>query len=83
MIKSKSEAFQDWVNEMDKVLSETQTITIDGQPMEASDDHFKLQINKLAKVPLVLDGQAIYPLNLWTTSDLVHSEIDAKNMEDE
>ena len=83
MIKSKSEAFQDWVNEMDKVLSETQTITIDGQPMEASDDHFKLQINKLAKVPLVLDGQAIYPLNLWTTSDLVHSGIGAKNMEDE
>ena len=83
MIKSHSEAFRDWVKEMDKVLSETQTITIDGQPMEASDDHFKSQINKLAKVPLVLDDQAIYPLNLWTTSDLVHSEIDAKNMEDE
>ena len=83
MIKSKSDAFQDWVKEMDKVLSETQNLTIDGQPMEASDDHFKLQINNLAKVPLVLDGQAIYPLNEWTASDLVHSEIDAKNMEDE
>jgi hypothetical protein len=43
-MKSKSEAFNDWVNEMDKVLSETQTITIDGQPMEASDDHFKSQL---------------------------------------
>jgi|TARA_X000000950_G_C13829198_1_gene625380 hypothetical protein len=81
-MKSKSEAFNDWVKEMDEVLSETQTITIDGQPMEESDDHFKLQLNKLAKVPLVLDDQAIYPLNIWTASDLVHSEIDAKNSEE-
>ena len=43
MIKSHSEAFRDWVKEMDKVLSETQNLTIDGQPMEASDDHFKTQ----------------------------------------
>jgi len=83
MIKSRSDAFRDWVQEMDTVLSETQTLTIDGQPMEASDDHFKSQINKLAKVPLVLDDQAVYPLNEWTASDLVHSEIDAKNTEDE
>ena len=82
-MKSKSEAFNDWVNEMDKVLSETQTITIDGQPMEASDDHFKSQLKKLAKVPLVLDDQVVYPINEWTSSDLVHSEIDAKNMENE
>jgi hypothetical protein len=82
-MKSKSEAFNDWVNEMDKVLSETQTITIDGQPMEESDDHFKSQLKKLAKVPLVLDDQAVYPLNEWASSDLVHSEIDAKNMENE
>ena len=81
MIKSKSVAFRDWVKEMDKVLSETQNLTIDGQPMEASDDHFKSQTNQLAKVPLVLDGQAVYPLNDWTALDLVHSEIDAKNTE--
>ena len=81
MIKSRSDAFRDWVKEMDMVLSETQNITIDGQPMEASDDHFKSQINKLAKVPLVLDDQAVYPLNEWTASDLIHSEIDAKNNE--
>jgi len=78
-IKSKSHAFNSWVKEMDEVLSETQSLTIDGQPMEASDYHFKDQIKKLAKVPLVLDGQAVYPLNDWTASDLVHSEIDAKN----
>ena len=81
MIKSNSEAFRDWVKEMDKVLSETQNLTIDGQPIEASDDHFKSQTKNLAKVPLVLDGQAVYPLNDWTASDLVHSEIDAKNTE--
>ena len=69
------------VKEMDKVLSETQNLTIDGQPMEASDDHFKTQTKNLAKIPLVLDGQAVYPLNDWTASDLVHSEIDAKNTE--
>jgi hypothetical protein len=26
-----------------------------------------------------LDDQAVYPLNEWTTSDLIQSEIDAKN----
>ena len=36
---------------------------------------------KSCKIPLVLDGQAVYPLNDWTASDLVHSEIDAKNTE--
>ena len=35
------------VKEMDKVLSETQNLTIDGQPMEASDDHFKTQTKNL------------------------------------
>jgi hypothetical protein len=82
-MKCKSEAFNDWVKEMDNVLSETQSTTIDGQPMEASDDHFKDQINKLAKVPLVLDGQAVYPLNVWTASDLVHDEIDAINLSED
>ena len=78
-MKSKSEAFNNWVEEMDKVLSETRNLTIDGQPMEASDDHFKSQSTKLAKIPLVLDDQAVYPLNEWTASDLIQSEIDAKN----
>ena len=78
-MKSKSEAFNNWVAEMDKVLSETQSITIDGQPIESSDNHFKDQTSKLAKVPLVLDGQAVYPLNVWTASDMVHDEIDAIN----
>ena len=31
-LKSKSEAFNNWVNEMDEVLSKTQFHTIDGQP---------------------------------------------------
>jgi hypothetical protein len=72
MLKSKSESFNDWVEEMDKV-------TVDGQPMERSDLHFNQQSTKLAKIPLVLDDQAVYPLNEWTTSDLIQSEIDAKN----
>ena len=79
MLKSKSESFNDWVEEMDKVLSETRNLTVDGQPMERSDLHFNKQSTKLAKIPLVLDDQAVYQLNEWTTSDLIQSEIDAKN----
>ena len=78
-MKSKSEAFNDWVDEMDKVLSETRNLTVDGQLMEQSDLHFNQQSTKLAKIPLVLDDQAVYPLNEWTASDLIQSEIDAKN----
>jgi hypothetical protein len=78
MFKSKSEAFSDWVEEMDKVLSETRSLTTDGQPMEWSDLHFNQQAKKLADVPLVLDDQAIYPLNEWSAKDLIQSEIDAK-----
>ena len=78
-MKSKSEAFNDWVDEMDKVLSETRNLTVDGQLMEQSVLHFNQQSTKLAKIPLVLDDQAVYPLNEWTASDLIQSEIDAKN----
>ena len=80
-LKSKSEAFNNWVNEMDEVLAKTQFHTIDGQPLEGQDHHFQKQIKKLVDVPLVLDGQAIYPLNDWTASDLIQSEIDAKTLE--
>ena len=82
MLKSKSESFNNWVEEMDKVLSETRNLTVDGQPMERSDLHFNQQSTKLAKIPLVLDDQAVYPLNEWTASDLIQSEIDAKNNTD-
>ena len=81
-LQTKSQAFTSWVEEMDKVLSKTRHLTVDGQPMESSDLHFKQQLTKLAKVPLVLDDQAIYPLNDWTASDLIQSEIDAKTNED-
>ncbi len=47
--------------------------------MERSDLHFNQQSTKLAKIPLVLDDQAVYPLNEWTASDIIQSEIDAKN----
>jgi len=46
--------------------------------MEWSDLHFNQQAKKLADVPLVLDDQAIYPLNEWSAKDLIQSEIDAK-----
>ena len=78
MPKARSEAFNDWVSEMDKVLSETRSLTVDGQPMERADLHFNQQSNKLEKIPLVLDEQAVYPLNDWTAQDLIQSEIDAK-----
>ena len=81
-LQTKSHAFISWVEEMDKVLSETRHLTVDGQPMESADLHFQQQSKKLAKIPLVLDDQAIYPLNDWTASDLIQSEIDAKTNED-
>lgn len=84
MPKAHSEAFNDWVSEMDKVLSETRSLTIDGQPMERTDLHFNQQTTKLVKIPLVLDDQAVYPLNDWTAQDLIQSEIDAKaNLDEE
>ena len=81
-LQTKSHAFTSWVEEMDKVLSENRHLTVDGQPMESADLHFQQQSKKLAKIPLVLDDQAIYPLNDWTASDLIQSEIDAKTNED-
>lgn len=81
-LQTKSQAFTSWVEEMDKVLSGTRHLTVDGQPMESADLHFQQQSKKLAKIPLVLDDQAIYPLNDWTASDLIQSEIDAKTNED-
>ena len=78
MPKANSEPFNEWVSAMDKVLSETRSLTIDGQPMERSDLHFNQQSTKLVKIPLVLDEQAVYPLNDWTAQDLIQSEIDAK-----
>tara|TARA_R100000988_G_C3917401_1_gene125049 strand:- start:186 stop:467 length:282 start_codon:yes stop_codon:yes gene_type:complete len=81
-IKSKSPAFKKFVEEIDKILSKTQHLTIDGGQMDSSNNHFEEQSRRLQKVGLEFEnGHPPHIINSWVATDLIYDEI--KAIEDE
>ena len=63
---------------MDSILSKTQHLTMDGKQMDVYDQHFKDQRTRLATVKLEFEwSHPVYPLNEYVASDLIYSEIQA------
>ena len=46
-IKSKSEAWSNWIREIDEILSKTHITTASGSEMEYSDPHFQDQMRRI------------------------------------
>ena len=71
-IKSKSPAFKKFVEQVDKILSKTQHLTIDGGQMDASDNHFEEQSRRLQRVGLEFDnGHPPHIINSFIATDLI------------
>jgi|TARA_R100001440_G_scaffold1895_4_gene5922 hypothetical protein len=77
-LKTKSPEFREFVEKLDDILSKTQHLTADGKSMDNTEQHFKDQVKRLATVRLEFEFAApVYPINQWVASDLVWSEIQA------
>lgn len=80
-MKNKSETFNNWCKQVDKILSELPEHTIQGQPMEYSDDEFQNTMRKLQQCSLKFDEMPIYVINEKVASELCYDHL--KGMEDE
>ena len=81
-IKSKSPVFRKFIEDVDSVLSKQQIRTPDGNELQSEDNHFKEQVERLARIKIVFDnGFTGYPINEWVAKDLIYSEI--KELQDE
>ena len=77
-IKSKSPEFLEFIEKLDSTLSKTQHLTADGKELDDTDQHFKDQVKRIATTRLEFEfSNPVYPINEWVASDLVWSEIQA------
>jgi len=77
-LKSSSDTFVNWIKEVDEILSTTQITTIDGQPMEYSEDHFQEQMRRLQQCSMNFEMHPIYPINEQVAMDLIYSHIEGE-----
>ena len=77
-LKSQGEAFNNWIKEVDKIISNTQVLTASGDPMEYGDPHFQDQLKRLTACSINFDYMPIYPINEQIAVDLLWDEIQAK-----
>ena len=80
-MKNKSETFNNWCKQVDKILSELPEHTIQGQPMEYSDDEFQNTMRKLQQCSLKFDEMPIYIINEKIASEVCYDHL--KGMEGE
>ena len=80
-IKSRSEVFQNFIKEVDKVLSKTETTDAVGNPMEYSNHHFQEQLKRLCQIHMAFDDMPIFPINEVIATNLIWDEIENKIQE--
>ena len=77
-IQSKSPEFLEFIEKLDSTLSKTQHLTADGKQLDNTDQHFKDQVKRIATTRLEFEfSNPVYPINEWVAADLVWSEIQA------
>ena len=77
-IQSKSPEFLEFIEKLDSTLSKTQHLTADGKQLDNTYQHFKDQVKRIATTRLEFEfSNPVYPINEWVAADLVWSEIQA------
>ena len=74
-MENKSETFNNWCKQVDKILSDLPEHTIQGQPMEYSDDEFQNTMRKLQQCSLKFDEMPIYIINEKVASELCYDHL--------
>ena len=77
-IKSKSEAWSNWIKEIDEILSKTHITTASGAEMEYSDPHFQDQMRRLTSCSLNFTDMPIYLINSDVACSLLWDEIESR-----
>ena len=77
-IKSKSEAWSNWIKEIDEILSRTHINTASGAEMEYSDPHFQDQMRRLTSCSLNFTDMPIYLINSDVACSLLWDEIESR-----
>ena len=70
-----SQVFNEWSNKIKKILSEIPLNTIDGQPLEYSDDDYQKIMNKLQQCSMNFEDFPIYPINESIANKLILDQL--------
>ena len=80
-IKSKSEVFNKFVEDVDNNLDRTEVTDVAGNPMEYSNHHFQEQLKRLCQIHMAFDDMPIFPINEVIATNLIWDEIENKIQE--
>jgi len=80
-MKSKSETFKNWCQQVDKILDQLPANSISGQPLEYVDDDFQNCMKRLQQCAIKFEDMPIYIINEKVASELVYDQL--KGLEDE
>ena len=78
---NKSETFNNWCQQVDRILSDLPKHTVTGMPLEYGDDEFQNCMRKLQQCSLKFDDMPIYIINEKVSSELCYDQL--KGMEDD
>ena len=72
---SSSEVFTNWYAQVNELLNQLPKTTIDGQPLEYSDDEFQNTMRKLQQCSLKFEDMPIYIINEKVAAELCYDQL--------
>ena len=72
---SSSEVFTNWYAQVNELLNQLPKTTIDGQPLEYSDDEFQNTMRKLQQCSLKFEDMPIYIINEQVAAELCYDQL--------
>jgi len=72
---SSSEVFTNWYAQVNELLNQLPRTTIDGQPLEYSDDDYQKIMNKLQQCSMNFEDFPIYPINESIANKLILDQL--------
>ena len=77
-IKSNSEVFKKFVEDVDNILNRTEITDVAGNPTDCHGDHFQAQMKRLTQVTMQFEDMPVWPINEVIATNLLWDEIEAK-----
>ena len=77
-IKSNSEVFKKFVEDVDNILDRTEITDAAGNPTDYHGDHFQAQMKRLTSITMQFEDVPVWPINEVIATNLLWDEIEAK-----
>ena len=74
-MKNKSETLKNWCQQVDSILSDLPAHTVNGMPLEYSDDEFQTCMRKLQQCSLKFEDMPIYIINEKVAAELCYDQL--------